>query len=832
MAWNSLKSSVRANIKTNSNQEITGAVLQNVLSSIIDTLGENYTFVGVAKPDTTPGTPDGPVFYIAFETGIYSGFSGIEIKEDEPSAKILAFKNGNWQVINSGIIREVAFNSLNEKLEPILIDTPTVEYIEDNNFIWAIHDAEQKFLIGIKADGSVEWSKGIPTPIFLQFLEQKKQIDANMNGISTKVDKEPNKSLAPDFISSLLSENETVEEYMEMTLDNENHVLGYRDKEGCRHEEKMSINHLKLSENAATELAKTLASVGIDNTNVLDLSNKTDIQIAEPRCAIVNISNISQMPTTKTDDLHAWLEFWDGQGNYFKKRVILNAQGSSSLYHPKKNYAVDFCEDEWIGDDTTSVKIGDWVVQDSFHVKAFYFDAFRGICPTMYKIWDEIYKSRGVLNDRPYKYLYVDKYENYGYGYAEEPTDIRENFNSCARTFPDGFPVLTFLNNRFYGVFSWQLKKHRDNMAQNKKNTNHIHLDLAQNSPWSGINLEWTDFEIRNPKDLYCQDGTKYDGENPKELMGSDSLYYDSSNSKHVMSAEVKNNILSTRTKFQELRAMPGNASDDDIRAKIAEIWDVDNVIDYIIMTQATGNTDSYCRNIQWATWDGVRWTSCPYDWDTEWGIGLTPIARSVKHFRYWTCDPNVDDASRPKVGKYQPFAWIFNYYSDELKARYKYLRESGILTTDNIIKHLNNWVSRIGVQNYEKEFKQWPQTPGWRDGHLDSSNWRLTHDQQVTPDANGIVKYDNSDTGETVSISKYDSQKQYNIGDECYYGFENEWVKEFWRFKCVSKCSGKAPITSFYGASPCTLGYHESIYRVKKWSDEMLNWMDSQLLK
>ena len=75
MAWTTLKEAIASVIKTNGNQEITGAVLQSTLNSIVNAVGENATFAGVANATTNPGTPDGPVFYLAFEPGEYSNFS-------------------------------------------------------------------------------------------------------------------------------------------------------------------------------------------------------------------------------------------------------------------------------------------------------------------------------------------------------------------------------------------------------------------------------------------------------------------------------------------------------------------------------------------------------------------------------------------------------------------------------------------------------------------------------------------------------------------------------------------------------------------------------------
>ena len=79
--WTTLKAAIANVIKTNGNQEITGAVLQNTLNSIVNAIGENATFAGIATPSTNPGTPDGPVFYIASEAGTYPNFGGITVVE-------------------------------------------------------------------------------------------------------------------------------------------------------------------------------------------------------------------------------------------------------------------------------------------------------------------------------------------------------------------------------------------------------------------------------------------------------------------------------------------------------------------------------------------------------------------------------------------------------------------------------------------------------------------------------------------------------------------------------------------------------------------------------
>lgn len=98
--YEQLKQAVSDVIKTNGNQEITGAIMQNTLLSIISTVGNDATFAGIAMPKTNPGTPDQNVFYIASQDGIYSNFGGIKLTGE---VAIITNKNGSWEKQNSGI---------------------------------------------------------------------------------------------------------------------------------------------------------------------------------------------------------------------------------------------------------------------------------------------------------------------------------------------------------------------------------------------------------------------------------------------------------------------------------------------------------------------------------------------------------------------------------------------------------------------------------------------------------------------------------------------------------------------------------------------------------
>lgn len=81
--WIKLKKAIADVIKTNGNEEITGAIMQQTLISIVDNLGSNAQFGGVAVPITVPADTDGSVFYLAATQGTYPNFNNIEVDASE-----------------------------------------------------------------------------------------------------------------------------------------------------------------------------------------------------------------------------------------------------------------------------------------------------------------------------------------------------------------------------------------------------------------------------------------------------------------------------------------------------------------------------------------------------------------------------------------------------------------------------------------------------------------------------------------------------------------------------------------------------------------------------
>ena len=106
--YQELKQAIADVIKTNGNQEITGAILQNVLKSIVSVIGENATFAGIAIPGTNPGTPDANVFYLTTTDGIYVNFGNIQVNPNELA--IIYTDNNIWRVYRLNVLTNKSIN--------------------------------------------------------------------------------------------------------------------------------------------------------------------------------------------------------------------------------------------------------------------------------------------------------------------------------------------------------------------------------------------------------------------------------------------------------------------------------------------------------------------------------------------------------------------------------------------------------------------------------------------------------------------------------------------------------------------------------------------------
>ena len=92
--YEQLKEAIKAVIKTNGKQEITGQVMQDTLLAITSSFGQGALFTGIATPETNPLTPDQNVFYLASKSGVYPNFNGLSVADGE--IVVFSLSNGQW----------------------------------------------------------------------------------------------------------------------------------------------------------------------------------------------------------------------------------------------------------------------------------------------------------------------------------------------------------------------------------------------------------------------------------------------------------------------------------------------------------------------------------------------------------------------------------------------------------------------------------------------------------------------------------------------------------------------------------------------------------------
>lgn len=586
--------------------------------------------------------------------------------------------------------------------------------------------------------------------------------------IDAKVDKEEGKSLIDEDVADAHGTLEDPEGRTEITTDSEDNILGYRDSEGTRHEHKLAVSHISLSQEAANEVNNTFKSAGIKMENPSDFSKDSYVELPIPRVAAQVKIYASKLPTTKQDDIEAEIEYNDKDGNYFRKPAILNSQGSSSMgYIDKKtgergNIAIDINDD-------SKIKFGDFPSQDSFHLKKYYIDVFRGQCIVAYWLMEQVYQTRPIGKRYPYE---MNSKEHNPYS-GEGKTN--NDFYTGAKCHPDGFPVVvTWVNTQTkeekkIGIYAWNLKKSKEVYFANKKNPKNIILDgVIGNDTLFGGKVDWNQFEIRNPKSLIDINGAKYDGDNPKELSDTDA------NSK-----KVKDYII-------RLSGVKAALEESNTKETFEKYFIVDAFIDYYIISQVIYHVDGFLKNWIWCTWNGIQWAPTLYDTDSIWGM-------------FWNGIFIIKDSDVKGLLGTNAVLGLETLYAEEIKARYKELRDKNVFSVENITNLLKKWLDKIGYENMYNEIELYPDTPSYRSSNL-NEGWEF-------------VWYSSKE-------NNYDAEKTYNAGETCIYiGCV---------FRATKMLTNVPPLSSSYANAPHGYGCYNSIKRVSVWLTNRLAFLDT----
>lgn len=379
----------------------------------------------------------------------------------------------------------------------------------------------------------------------------------------------------------------------------------------------------------------------------------------------INIEADAPLPTAKGTVINTKVSM-NVEGSSFDGYGTLEVQGSSSVAFPKKNWTLAFFTDE-AREEAVKIKLGHMMPHDELVFKANFVDNTHCRNIGVNRIWDQMQMSRTGYPKREPDFVNMINndltVENYN-GLKYQPTGALGHV--------DGFPCVMYINGDFYGIGTINIGKKRDNYNLKKDDQKHIQFE-----PGGGINL--------NNMPVDPTDGS-FDLRRPATWGSAAQASYDR------LSAFFKLSVADMTT------------------AGIDNYLNRAQMIDYIILLQVCDLFDHLHKNTLFTTWDGLVWNLLPYDLDNCFGLYFTG--------RYF--NPTTGVAYRPPInlpipplGQVPDSSWgvmsrIRAVYGADVDARYKYLRDSGIISNDNFMKVFEDIVRFFPTELLEAEDEKW----------------------------------------------------------------------------------------------------------------------------
>lgn len=477
----------------------------------------------------------------------------------------------------------------------------TLRFIQNEEYLFALIDRESRVLFGIEKNGDPYFPKGL--------------------------------------LGNALSIFDHLGDDLAVFVDKHNRILGITRENGEMQFEKLTLS--KFTESKIKSLFP----------NCFD--DKKHIQIAMPSAvAHVNIAVPGEITTEKQD---ARLEFYDGMGTFFEEDISTKLQGSSSLYWNEKNVGIEF--------KNKTLKVGDWVAQDSFHLKTYWTDAFCFLDIYAMRLWH----SMRMTKEYGYQFPWQPTNDQ---TYGSQTVDLLNSIDDGARGTIDGFPIHLTINDEFYGLAVFRLKKDRANYHLEKNNIEHVWWEQNSN-PIGDFPIAWDIFEIRNPKG-YEEGVEPEDGDPVKEKI-----------------VNLWNWASST------------NLTDQVFLDEYEDHIELDYWIDWMLWIDYLYANDCMSKNTQWIFYNN-KIIPFPYDGDTIKGM-------------FWRGTHVAINPESELVNTQRIARRILTLFKDKVDTRYKELRDAGIFSTKRDTDQFQAWTRLVGAELYKEDRKRWPHKPSNR---------------------------------------------------------------------------------------------------------------------
>ena len=207
-----------------------------------------------------------------------------------------------------------------------------------------------------------------------------------------------------------------------------------------------------------------------------------------------------------------------------------------------------------------------------------------------------------------------------------------------------GFPCTVYINNEFYGLFTFNTAKDSDMLLLSDEENqlaiqgflNSRGAKFYENHVTVAVDGTTEDFEILFPEEI------------PNESQQAD---------------------------IDRLFTFVNSSTDEEFVRDFEMYYDLTSVIDWMLLIDFTAQTDMNGKNIIHVTYDRKKWFAVPYDQDNSYGVHFTGEIETDTDF-------NILDPSN-NINKL--FKRVLTHFSKEVVTRYDELVVANVLTTQNI---------------------------------------------------------------------------------------------------------------------------------------------------
>lgn len=365
-----------------------------------------------------------------------------------------------------------------------------------------------------------------------------------------------------------------------------------------------------------------------------------------------------EIPSSKDDgSLDVIMRIQQGS-TVFTGYGSIKVQGSSTALHPKKNWSIDIYSDKK-REDKLYLKMGTSVPSDKWILKADWVDPSQLRNPLSYNLWEEMTLSRNTL----------PKYEVDNFWYFSD--SLYEKTDTGAKGFPIVYPAIVQINSEHYGISSFMLGKDLKNYNINKDNEKHMLIEFDGRG---GDTLEksWEKFSVDGIDQWIDMLQPKSENITSEQINAIDSL------------SNLFNNDL------------------DYFIENFDRHLDRQNMIDMLLLLEATLDIDAYAQDIYMVTYDLEKWYFLPWDKDTTFAMSYdgTGIVQDIM-------DMLVIDYENEWASQ-KPWYKTYHAFQNEVESRYAELRDSGVFTPETIYNYSKQYNQQLTQKNWDDEINRW----------------------------------------------------------------------------------------------------------------------------